>query len=426
MAITDDTSYRMPWEFNRLLFATGRGVTDSNMVKMAEAYVVLSAVAGAAQGTVEPLSIPPIAILDAKELKREVVDMDTYDVYVKMKVGEEVQERYVKTRFSQIQSVYMKNPHLEEDMKKPPGLQGTILVMGYEPECPFLVGTDPERGRRQSGATPVFAGVKPATPQRLGTITGRVVGPGSNGKGLAGVKVQSAGLQAITDHSGSYKFALPAAYNGTGYYTIGAELAGYDPAEYPFAYVFSDSAVQAPDIVMWPVSYFDWKAYREIMSARSIPLYSDAPSGGAAVRNSDSVLIAVYRYYLNPTGPLVLRAGTSPPYDDGRYSKQWPELKEYGRYLLIDKGRCRFMRVEMWVTESGMRIWDVDSIKLGSFNKGGFFELDEKSWKRAGGFGLCLKAYLHPYGAVMMSSRGIADHMSAGPDIHWHAVRRRS
>jgi len=143
LAVSDDTWYSMPLQFNRLLFATGPGVNDSSMLRLAEAYVILSTVAGAEDDATDPLHIPPIAILDARELQREFVGMDTYDVYVKMRVGEEVQERYVKTQSGQVQSVYMKNPHLEEDMRRPPELDlcGTILALGYLPEHPDLVDT---------------------------------------------------------------------------------------------------------------------------------------------------------------------------------------------------------------------------------------------------------------------------------------------
>ncbi|MCX6844379.1 MAG: hypothetical protein NTX53_19125, partial [candidate division WOR-3 bacterium] len=41
MAVTDDTFYDMPIEFNRLLFATTLGLTDSNIVTMAKAYMTI-------------------------------------------------------------------------------------------------------------------------------------------------------------------------------------------------------------------------------------------------------------------------------------------------------------------------------------------------------------------------------------------------
>jgi hypothetical protein len=144
IAVTADTSYDMTLEFNRLLFATGHLLTDSNIVTMAKAYVVLDAVIDAKRDTADPLGIPPVAVLDAKKLDRATVDGGTYDVYVKAKVGDEVEEHYIESRFGQFRSIYMKNPHLEEDMKKPPGLCGTIVVLGYAPEFPILV--DPKSG----------------------------------------------------------------------------------------------------------------------------------------------------------------------------------------------------------------------------------------------------------------------------------------
>ena len=139
IAVTADTFYHMSFEFNRLLSATGLLLTDSNIVKMAKAYVALDAVVDAKRDTADPLGIPPIAVQDARKLDRATVDGGTYDVYVKVKVGDEVQEHYLESRFGQIRSAYMKNPHLEEDRKKPPGLCGTILVVGYAPDFPLLV-----------------------------------------------------------------------------------------------------------------------------------------------------------------------------------------------------------------------------------------------------------------------------------------------
>ena len=139
MAVTDDTFYDMPIEFNRLLFATTLGLTDSNIVTMAKAYVLLSAVAGAARDTADPFKIPSIAFLDAKKLNRAKVDGEVYDVYVKAKVGEEIQERYLQREFGQFRYAYMKNPYLEKDTNKPAELCGSIVVIGYIPEPDYAV-----------------------------------------------------------------------------------------------------------------------------------------------------------------------------------------------------------------------------------------------------------------------------------------------
>jgi hypothetical protein len=117
IAVTADTFYDMYIEFNRLLFATGSLLTDSNIVKTARACVTLDAIVCADRDSEDPLRVPQIVILDAREIKRTVVDGFTYDVYVKTRVGDEVQERYIENRFRQFRSIYMKNPHLEEDMK---------------------------------------------------------------------------------------------------------------------------------------------------------------------------------------------------------------------------------------------------------------------------------------------------------------------
>jgi hypothetical protein len=150
IAVTGDTYYLMPMEFNRLLFATGQLLTDSNIAMLAKAYVVFAAIISLGRNSADPSAIPPIAILDAKRLDRVTVDSSgPYDAYVKIRIGNEVQEHYIERRYGQVRSAYMKNPHLEEDMKKPPGLNGTILVLGYMPDHPALV--NPKTGKMLLG-----------------------------------------------------------------------------------------------------------------------------------------------------------------------------------------------------------------------------------------------------------------------------------
>ena len=140
MAVTGDTFFLMPFEFNRLLFATGRRLSDSNIAAMAKAYVLLQVVDDAARDTTNSSGIPPITILDAKRTREMLVLPCTSEVYVKVKVGEEVQEWYIENWRGQFRSVMMKNPHIEEDGKRPPGLNGNIRVLGYilDPPMPIL------------------------------------------------------------------------------------------------------------------------------------------------------------------------------------------------------------------------------------------------------------------------------------------------
>lgn len=140
MAVTDDTFFLMPFEFNRLLFAAGRRLNNSSIAAMARAYVLLYVIDNAARDTANSSDIPPITILDTKRTRERLVLPCTSEVYVKVKVGEEVQEWYLENWRGQFRSVVMKNPHLEEDRKRPPGLSGTIEVLGYilDPPMPVL------------------------------------------------------------------------------------------------------------------------------------------------------------------------------------------------------------------------------------------------------------------------------------------------
>jgi hypothetical protein len=150
IAVTGDTFYLMPLEFNRLLFATGQLLTDSNAVTMAKAYVVFAAIIIAERDTADPFGIPPITMLDAKKLDRAAVDgIGPYDVYVKAAVDQEVQERYFEQRYREFRSIYLKNPDFEEDMKEQDGLCGTITVLGYIPDLLLLV--DPKSGKMLPG-----------------------------------------------------------------------------------------------------------------------------------------------------------------------------------------------------------------------------------------------------------------------------------
>jgi hypothetical protein len=241
----------------------------------------------------------------------------------------------------------------------------------------------------------------------LGAVVGRVIGPGPQGKGLEGVTVRLRGnnttfASAVTDSSGTFRLSAPGDSYGL-FYPLDAECAGYDPID-GFVSLVADSVIVHPDLVMWPVRYFDWTAYREFMSAPSIQGRAKSLHATAGAQDRDSTLLTAYRYYLNPTGPLVLRTRITPPFDDCR--KKWPNINEYGEYLFIDKGRCRFMEVQMWYPTTGMRLWDVDSIQLGFYTKGGFYKRGPDAFRGADWFwGPCLRIFLHPNGVVDVSSR---------------------
>ena len=153
-----------------------------------------------------------------------------------------------------------------------------------------------------------------------------------------------------------------------------------------------------PDFVMWPVQYFDSTTYSKFMSAPSIEVCRAA----ARPRDRDSILLKAYHHYLHPDGPLVVRSEIRPP--DGFRKKQWPDVKEYGKYLLIDKGRCRYMEIGRWYPViTGMRVWDVDSIEPGLITKGGWMKGTEESlgWSFMDG----LMVYLRHHGTEFFGSR---------------------
>jgi hypothetical protein len=132
MAITRDSFYDMPFEFNLLLFATRRRLNDSNVVAMAKAFVLLSAVSDAAHDTASSSGMPPITILDARRTHApDVMNPNSSGVCVKFKVGGEVRELCAGDWRGQFRSVVERNLHLEEDRKRPSGLDGTIEVLSY-------------------------------------------------------------------------------------------------------------------------------------------------------------------------------------------------------------------------------------------------------------------------------------------------------
>lgn len=140
LAIIRDSFYDMPHEFNLLLFATRRRLNDSNVVAMAKAFVLLYAVSDAAHDTASSSGMPPITILDAQRTHTiDALNPDSSGVCVKFKVGREVRELCVGDWRGQFRSVVERNLHLEEDRKKPPGLCGTIEVLGYILDSPIEV-----------------------------------------------------------------------------------------------------------------------------------------------------------------------------------------------------------------------------------------------------------------------------------------------
>ena len=114
------------------------------------------------------------------------------------------------------------------------------------------------------------------------------------------------------------------------------------------------------------------------------------------------MLVRAYRYYQHPDGPLVVRSRIALP--DEYRKKQWPDVPEYGRYLFIEKGRCRLMDVGMWYPVTGMRVWYVDSIQFGFNTKGGFYKRDPDAFRGADWmWEPCMRVFLRPGGMEIVN-----------------------
>jgi hypothetical protein len=100
MAIAGDKGYGV-YKFNQLLFDNGLDVTDKNMVELAEVFVVLAAID-------ENRSLPEIAFLSAKMTSERINGM-TYDVKLRVKTGEKVEEWYFDARGGQFALVLRGN-----------------------------------------------------------------------------------------------------------------------------------------------------------------------------------------------------------------------------------------------------------------------------------------------------------------------------
>jgi hypothetical protein len=241
-------------------------------------------------------------------------------------------------------------------------------------------------------------------PTRLGTVTGRVTD--MQGKGLKDVTVRidprGSPVSAVaTDGDGRYALRAPGRLHAI--YGVNPSLAGWevDGHGHGWVTILPDSVTRLADFVMWPVEYFDSTTYREFMSAPSIEI---GPNRGVPRPDDpDSTLLKAYHHYLHPTGPLVVRSATAPPPDEP-FTKKFPDVKEFGTYLLIEKGRCRYLQMgRLYPLVTGMRVWDVDSIEPGHWTKGGWFRSSEAILGRPEGV---LKLYLHPSGGEFVGSRG--------------------
>lgn len=241
-------------------------------------------------------------------------------------------------------------------------------------------------------------------PTRPGTVTGRVTD--MQGKALKGVTVRidprGSPVSAVaTDSDGRYALKAPGRLHAI--YGVTPSLAGWevDGHGHGWVTILPDSVTRLPDFVMWPAEYFDSATYREFMSAPSIEIHPHR--GVSRPDDRDSTLLKVYHHYLHPAGPLVVRSAIAPPPDEP-FTRKFPDVREFGNYLLIQKGRCRYLQMGLLrPAVTGMRVWVVDSIEPGHMTKGGWYRSSEAILGRPVG---ALKLYLHPSGAEFIGSSG--------------------
>jgi len=232
-------------------------------------------------------------------------------------------------------------------------------------------------------------------PVHMGTVTGRVMSPGPNGAGLESARVgiyigDAACASTVTDSAGFYTLAAP--YDSNKRYGLRADHPGFDEELYRGIEIFPDSVNRQPDICLWPECYVDTAALQVFTTTRSVTLGSRRDDS----LKYDSTLFKVYLNYLHGTRPLVLRVGIHRP--ETTNMRNWPrELVEAGSFLVTGVKRCQYMEVEPfyhWI--SGMRLWDVDSIQLGSRWPKNTFNLcpggKPSTWDWR--FGLCLRVFL--------------------------------
>ena len=93
MAIARDQRHMMTGGFNRLLIDNGLKVTDKNVLELAKAFVVTAMAS-------ENYSLPENTFLEAKRIK-QVISGISYDAWLKVKIGDQVEEWYFDTKYGQ-------------------------------------------------------------------------------------------------------------------------------------------------------------------------------------------------------------------------------------------------------------------------------------------------------------------------------------
>ncbi len=114
MAVGGNKKYSMPSGFNHLLLESGLEVTERNIIELAKAFVILAVGSEPVFGNLEwgqaarrrprpspkdeLLSFPQITFLEGRRIKKRIAD-DVYNAFLKIKVGEEIQEWYFRTGY---------------------------------------------------------------------------------------------------------------------------------------------------------------------------------------------------------------------------------------------------------------------------------------------------------------------------------------
>jgi hypothetical protein len=207
----------------------------------------------------------------------------------------------------------------------------------------------------------------------------------------------------VTDSAGLFSLSVP--YRPRMRYYLQAGHTGHDDERGRGISILPDSVNRQSDIYLWPEYYLDTAAFLKLSTTHSVTLGSRRNDS----LKHDSTLYEVYHNYLRGEHPLVLRLDIRRPDTLLLLGRARPrEFTEDGRYLLTGVSRCQYMEIKSFGTwQTGMRLWDVDSIQLGANWPKSTFRVcpggvpGSWDWR----FGLCLRVYLAKRGPVYVACR---------------------
>ncbi len=97
--------YNLPSGFNRLLLDNNLEVNDKNIIELAKAFVVIALMDNPSIDYSQPNwednldKLPEITFLEGKRIKKRVGSAGIYNAFVKVKIGDEIQEWYFRTGY---------------------------------------------------------------------------------------------------------------------------------------------------------------------------------------------------------------------------------------------------------------------------------------------------------------------------------------